>query len=111
MGKMEDPEADDCSNSTGPIVLEDSPSSPNDSKMAGNFEKSHSKCSVCLEPTDNNHLHMGPEIWVCVFGSGYMGPNIWVHRQHGSKYMGPNIWVWVFGSEHMGPGSRVQVNV
>ena len=61
VGKMEDPEAEDCSNSsnTGPIVLDESPSSPNDSKLAGNFEKSHSKCSVCLEPTDNNHLHYG----------------------------------------------------
>ena len=62
VGKMEDPEADDCSNgSSGPIALEESrPGSPNsDSKLAGNFEKSLSKCSVCLEPTDNNHLHYG----------------------------------------------------
>ena len=48
---------------------------------------------------------MGPEIWVCVFGSGYMGPgsehlgpDIWVPI-YGSRYLGLGIWVWVYGSE------------
>ena len=60
---------------------------------------------------------MGPEIWVCVFGSGYMGPgsehlgpDIWVPI-YGSRYLDLGIWVWVYGSEHMGPGSKLMSNL
>ena len=58
VGKMEDPEADDCSSSPIAELPDESPS-PSDSRLAGNFEKPNAACSVCLEPTDNNHLHYG----------------------------------------------------